>query len=268
MAGSVIGWIIRLRVVRATWLWLKNGGIRVEGSQKRLRGLVGGEVVFDTTRPVLVWEVPYYPTYYIREEDVAVGLAPNGKSEDSPSRGEAEGLDLKINGSTVANGAQRYPESPIEELRGLVRFDWDSLDQWLEEDEPIYTHARDPHTRLDILHSSRHVEVVIDGEKVAESSNPTILFETGLPPRFYIPIADVRTSLLKPSKTETHCPYKGTASHWSVVVEDKVHNDLVWTYRNPLPESQKIAGLLAFYNEKVDLYVDGELQESPKTKFS
>jgi uncharacterized protein (DUF427 family) len=63
--------------------------------------------------------------------------------------------------------------------------------------------------------------------------------------------------LLRPSMTVTHCPYKGTASYWSLEVNGRVHNDLVWTYRTPLPESMKITGLVCFYNEKVDLYVDG-----------
>jgi len=150
----------------------------------------------------------------------------------------------------------------------LVRFEWDSLDEWFEEDEPIYTHPRDPYTRVDILHSSRRVEIVVDGEKVAETSKPTILFETGLPPRYYIPLTDVRTEMLTPSQKETHCPYKGRANYFSLEVGGEVYEDLVWIYRTPLPESQKIAGLVSFFNEKVDVYVDGELQERPRTKFS
>ncbi len=222
---------------------------------------------FDTVKPVLVWEVPYYPTYYIREEDVLAGLVANGGTKRSPSRGEAELLDIKVNGSSVENGALRYPDSPIEDLRDALRFDWSALDEWLEEDEPVYTHPRDPYTRVDILHSSRHVEVVVDGVKVAETHKPTILFETGLPPRYYMPLSDVRGKLLSPSSTETHCPYKGTANYFSVEVNGRIYEDLVWIYRTPLQESQKITGLVSFYNEKVDLYVDGELQERPKTKF-
>ncbi|MDH5224979.1 MAG: DUF427 domain-containing protein, partial [Actinomycetota bacterium] len=109
---------------------------------------------------------------------------------------------------------------------------------------------------------------VVDGVKVAESTHPTILFETGLPPRFYLPLADIRMDLLRPSETRTYCPYKGEATYWSLEVGGSIYDDLVWTYRSPLAESQKIAGLASFYNEKVDLYVDGERQERPKTKFS
>jgi uncharacterized protein (DUF427 family) len=121
---------------------------------------------------------------------------------------------------------------------------------------------------LDILRSSRHVEVFIDGTKVAETHSPTILFETGLPTRYYMPLSDVRRELLQPSTTESDCPYKGTASYFSLEVDGHSYEDLVWIYRTPVPESQKIAGLVSFYNEKVDLYVDGELQERPRTKFS
>lgn len=238
--------------------------VRIEPCSKRLRGLLNGEVVFDTTHALYVWEHQYYPAYYIPASDVRVEPLGNGRTKDSSTRGRAELFDLKVGTVLKENAGWRYPSSPIERLRDVVRFDWESLDEWLEEDEPVYVHPRDPHTRVDILQSSRHVEVVVDGLKVADSHKPTLLFETGLPPRFYLPLTDVRIDLLQPSATQTKCPYKGTATYWSL---DNV-DDLFWTYRAPLPESQKIAGLVSFYNEKVDLYVDGELQRRPKTKFS
>jgi uncharacterized protein (DUF427 family) len=175
---------------------------------------------------------------------------------------------VKTARATAAGAARRYPDSPIEELRGLVRFEWSAMDEWLEEDEPVYTHPRDPYSRVDILASSRHVRVVVDGVTLAESHQPRILFETGLPPRYYLPLTDVRLDLLRPSDRQTHCPYKGTADYWSVDVGGTVREDIVWIYRTPLPESQKVAGLACFYNEKVDLYIDGELQERPRTPFS
>jgi uncharacterized protein (DUF427 family) len=113
---------------------------------------------------------------------------------------------------------------------------------------------------VDILNSSRHVRVEVDGVTVAETRKPTVLFETNLPVRYYVPIVDVRAALLRPTATVTHCPYKGAATYWSVEVNGSTHEDLVWCYRTPLPESQKIAGLACFYNDRVDLYVDGQLQ--------
>ena len=244
-----------------------RGSVRVEQGAKRVRTYLAGHLVADTRRPFLVWEIPYYPSYYLPLADVTAELKPTGATEHSPSRGDAQVFDVLVPGATAGNAARRYPDSPLESLRDLVRFDWAAMDEWLEEDEPVYTHPRDPYTRVDILASSRHVRVEVDGVTLAESAAPRILFETGLPPRYYLPLPDVRMELLRPSDTRTHCPYKGTAGYWSVDTGDSVHPDIVWIYRTPLPESQKIAGLACFYNEKVDLYVDGELQERPRSPF-
>ncbi len=245
-----------------------RGRVKVVQGHKRVRVYLGSELVADTIAPLLVWEKPYYPTYYLPGGDVRAKLIPTGATEHSPSRGDAEVLDVVAGGATAAGAGRRYPESPIPELREAVRLEWGAMDEWLEEDEPVYTHPRDPFTRVDILASSRVVRVEIDGVTVAESASPRILFETGLPPRYYLPLSDLRMDLLRPSATESHCPYKGMANYWSVEVNGQLHEDAVWIYRAPLPESQKVAGLAAFYNEHVDLYVDGELQDRPRSPFS
>lgn len=245
-----------------------HGRIRVEPGHKRVRAYLHGSLVVDSVQPTLVWEKPQYPSYYLPLSDVRAELIPTGAIEHSPSRGDAQVFDVKVCETVAPGAALRYVESPFVELRDLVRFQWDALDEWLEEDEPVYTHPRDPYTRVDILVSTRHVRIEIDGVRVAESRQPRMLFETGLPPRFYLPLTDVRTDLLRPSSTETHCPYKGMATYWSIDVGGKIYHDYVWIYRSPFPESQKIAGLAAFYNEKVDIYLDGELQARPHTIFS
>jgi len=253
------------------WGWIVSenvrGRVRVEPGSKRVRAYLGGEVVADTTRPFLVWETSYHPTYYLPADDVAAELIATGAVDRSLSRGDGRRFDVRIGGVTAPGAALRYPDSPLEQLRELVRLDWDAMDEWLEEDEPVYTHPRDPYTRVDILASSRHIRVELDGVTIAESRQPRILFETGLPARFYLPLTDVRMDLLRPSTSQSHCPYKGTATYWSVAIGDKVHEDLVWIYRTPLPESQKIAGLAAVYNERVDIHLDGELQSRPRTNF-
>ncbi len=142
------------------------------------------------------------------------------------------------------------------------------MKHWFEEDVEVFFHARDPHTRIDILQSSRHIEVMIDGVKVADSHQPRLLFETGLPVRYYLPKTDVRLDLLVPSDTHTACPYKGTAEYWHVRKDDGLAEDIVWSYPTPVPESMQIAGYLSFYNEKVDIRVDGQLEARPKTHFS
>jgi uncharacterized protein (DUF427 family) len=216
--------------------------MRKEVSPKRVRVYAGGQLVADSRSPVLVWEKPYYPTYYLPAGDVLATVTSSG--------------DVRV-GDVVVPGAARRVDD-------LVRLEFSAMDEWLEEDEPIYVHPRDPYKRVDVLASSRHVEVRLDGVTVASSRQPRILFETSLPPRYYLPLPDVRTDLLRPSATETSCPYKGTASYWSI----GDHEDIVWIYRSPLPESQKVAGMACFYNEKVDLIVDGEPQGRPESPFS
>ncbi len=137
-----------------------------------------------------------------------------------------------------------------------------------EDDEPVYVHPRDPHIRVDILASSRHVRVEIGGTVVAESPRPRLLFETGLPVRYYLPRTDVRMDVLQASDTVTRCPYKGQAEHFSARIGDDLVPDVAWSYPAPLPESQKIAGLVALYDERVDTHVDGVKQERPTTPFA
>jgi uncharacterized protein (DUF427 family) len=194
-------------------------------------------------------------------------LEADGGVARSPSRGDGHTLTITAGGKEVPGAALRYEDSPLEELRDLIRLDWDAMDAWFEEDEEVFTHPRDPYTRVDILPSSRHVRIEVDGVTVAESMSPRLLFETGLPVRYYLPKTHVRMDLLVPTDTESHCPYEGQAEWWSVRANGSLHEDLAWSYRTPLPESQKIAGHIAFYDEKVDVYVDGVRQVRPRTIF-
>ncbi|MGH9037283.1 MAG: DUF427 domain-containing protein [Acidimicrobiia bacterium] len=182
----------------------------------------------------MAWEVPAYPAYWLPEGDVELTAIPEGAIRRPPA--EAAGA-----------------------LAGHVHLEWKAMDAWFEEDEEVYVHPRNPYTRVDILASSRHVVVRAGGEVVAESRKPTLLFETGLPVRYYLPPTDVGMDRLRPSDRTSQCPYKGTATYWSVEAGGGTFPDLAWTYRAPLPESVKIAGLICFYNERVDLVVDGEL---------
>jgi len=142
------------------------------------------------------------------------------------------------------------------------------MDSWFEEDEEVYVHPRAPDHRVDILASSRHVTVAVDGTTVADSHRPWLLFERSLPVRYYLPLLDVRLELLRASPTITRCPYKGTAAYWSVLTDAGLREDLAWMYRSPVAESAKIAGLTCFFNEKVDLVIDGVALDRPRTPFS
>lgn len=241
--------------------------VRIEQSGKRVRVAFGGRFVADTAAPLLVWEHRYYPAYYLPLADVDPDvLVASGDTYESPALGKGTLSAIKVGERVAEDAVVRYQDSP--RLRDHVRIEFAAMDAWFEEDEEIFVHPRDPYKRVDVLDSSRTVRIEIDGVTVAESTRPKLLFETGLPKRYYLPKTDVRLDVLEPSPTTSRCPYKGTAEYYSVRVGEQVHSDVVWYYRTPLPESQKVQGLLCFYDEKVDVFVDGVKQERPRTPFA
>lgn len=242
--------------------------VRIEPNPKWVRGVIAGQLVVDSKRAQFVWEVPYYPAWYFPVDDVRATLTESGDTFRSPSRGEGTRYDVAIGDNVVANAAWRHLDSPVEALRDLVRFEWTAVESWFEEDREVFVHPRSPEVRVDALPSSRHVRVIIDGEVVADSTRSTVLYETNLPPRYYLPKSDVRMDFLTPTELSTACPYKGWANYWTVNVNGSDHADVAWGYRTPLPESGAIAGLVCFYNEKIELELDGELVIQPRTKFS
>jgi uncharacterized protein (DUF427 family) len=243
--------------------------LRTAPSHKRVRILFGGEVIADSDDALYVWEGPSYPQYYLPLAHVADGaLKPTGTTSTSPSRGTATQYTVVGGGREAVDAAWSYPDSPVPELRGRVRFEWNAMDAWFEEDEEVFVHPRDPSTRIEILRTSRHVSVSLDGVTVADSYHATFLYEIGLPRRTYFPKLDVRMELLTPTDGTSMCPYKGTARYWTVTTPVAEHRDVAWSYPTPLRESAPIAGLVAFYDERVDVTVDGVPQARPKTHFA
>jgi uncharacterized protein (DUF427 family) len=242
-----------------------------EDSPRRVRVMFGGETIADSKRAKLLHETGHLPVYYFPEEDVRMDLLEESDHTTyCPFKGDASYWSVRVGNRVAENAVWSYPE-PIDSappIAGYLAFYWNEMDAWYEEDEEVFVHPRDPYHRVDILESSRHVEVRVNGEIVAETDRPKLLFETGLPPRYYIPPEDVREEVLVASEKTTRCPYKGTASYWSVEAGGGRVEDLVWYYPEPIPEAAKIKGLLAFFNEKVDLEVDGEEQERPRTRWS
>ncbi|MEV4558989.1 DUF427 domain-containing protein [Kitasatospora sp. NPDC049285] len=237
---------------------------RIEPCGKRIRTYLGGLAVADTTRALMVWEHDRYPVYYIPVADVRTDLlTATDRISRRPLLGDARVLTLTVGGHTAEHAVRQYPDSPVEAIRDHLRFNWAAMDAWYEEDEQVFTHARDPYTRIDILPSSRTVRIELDGTLLALSRSPRLLFETGLPTRYYLPPTDLVLPLFTTSDRITHCPYKGTATYLSAQVGDTLHQDLAWSYPTPLPESQKIAGLVAFYDERVDVFVDDVRQPRP-----
>jgi uncharacterized protein (DUF427 family) len=245
-----------------------RGRVRVEPGAKRIRVYVAGVAIADTTRPLYVWESPFYPSYYLPLADVrAEALEQTETVTHSPSRGDAVHFTVRIGEHERTDAAWQYRDSPVEELRDHIRFDWDAMDAWFEEDEEVFVHARSPYVRVDILPTSRRVRIEAGGVVLADSPRARVLHETGLSPRWYVPKVDVRMDLLVPTDQASRCPYKGEAEYWSARVGDKVEENIAWSYATPLPESERIAGYIAFYDERVDLFVDGERRERPKTRF-
>ncbi|HEX6712030.1 MAG TPA: DUF427 domain-containing protein [Thermoleophilaceae bacterium] len=215
--------------------------LRYEPTRKRVRAQVGEATVLDTTRALLVWEPDHtVPKYAAPLEDLDLERLPAGSAR----------------------------ECPDPDLAGHLLLDWKAFDRWLEEDDEVVGHPHDPFHRVDVRRSSRHVRVELDGAVLAESRAPTLVFETGHPVRFYFDPADVDQARLEPSPKQTTCAYKGHASYWSVRVHGRLEPDLAWCYRDPLPDCVQLRGLIAFFNERTDISVDGEPEERPHTQWS
>ena len=236
---------------------------------RRIRATLGASTVIDTSRALYVWEWPHYPQYYIPLADISAQALVDEQRTQHLSRGTVAVHGLRVGEIERPHCVRVFEESPVEGLRGLARVDWDALDAWFEEDEQVFVHPRSPYTRVDALRSTRSVRVELEGLLLAQSSSPVMVFETGLPTRYYLNRTDVDFTNLVPSDTVTACPYKGrTTGYWSVRVGEELRADLAWCYDFPTRQLDPIAGLIAFYNEKVDIALDGQPIERPSTHFS
>jgi uncharacterized protein (DUF427 family) len=246
-----------------------GAALYLDPSPKRVRVVVGGETIADSRRAFLLHESGHQPIYYFPPEDVRSELLEQSdRHTHCPKKGDASYWTIRAGGKVVDAGAWYYPETlpaAPDRLRGLIAFYFDRMDHWYEEDEEISVHPRDPYHRIDVLGSASHISISLDGQLLAETTRALALFESNLPPRWYLPREDVAAEL-EPSATITHCPYKGEAHYFSVAGVQG-GQDLVWYYPEPLAEVGRIAGLVCFYNEKVDLAVDGEQLERPDTPF-
>jgi uncharacterized protein (DUF427 family) len=240
----------------------------VEPVPRRIRAELGGRMVLDTTRALYVWEWPFYPQYHIPFEDIDPSAVLDEERTHQLSRGKVATLGLRVGDAVRLSAGRRYVEAILPDLVDTVRFDWEALDAWYEEDEPVFVHPRNPYVRVDALRSSRHVRVERDGLLLADSASPILVFETGLPTRYYFDRPAVNFDHLVPSPTVSACPYKGqTTGYWSLQVGADTIADVAWSYNFPTRQLLPIAGLVAFYDEQVDTFIDGVEQPRPKTHF-
>lgn len=240
----------------------------VEPAPRRVRAVLAGRTVLDTTRALYVWEWPNYPCYHVPLADIDPAVLRDEHRTVEHERGTAHLYGLRV-GSTSRPGAARvHREAWAESLVDTVRLDWDALDAWYEEDEQVFVHPRNPYTRVDAIRSSRVVRVELDGVVLAETTAPVLVFETGLPTRYYLPRTDVRFEHLVATDTVTECPYKGrTTGYWSVRAGGRTHPDLAWSYDFPTRQLLPVTGMVAFYNEEVDHVLDGRPVPRPVTHF-
>jgi uncharacterized protein (DUF427 family) len=245
--------------------------VRLLPCARRIRAVFAGRTVADSTNVLYVFETGHLPVYYFPLADVDQELLERtDRPSHCPRKGDASYWSVRVGDAVAENAAWGYeqPFDAVSGLEGHVALYWREMDHWYEEDDEVFVHARDPYNRVDVLHGSRQVRVEIDGVVLAETSRPSLLFETGLPTRYYIPRADVRLDRLEPSSTTSACPYKGEADYYSAQVGDRLVPDIAWTYLRPIPEQPKLEQLIAFFDEKVDTWVDGVRQERPVSAWS
>ncbi|MDP9027069.1 MAG: DUF427 domain-containing protein [Actinomycetota bacterium] len=264
-------------------LFMHNlGALRVEPTAKRIRAIAAGQTVVDSRDAMLVWEPKrVVPTYAVPERDIDASVRSVGPNDidgrdfaripvwdprvpfgvrltpGHPVLLERSGSEFAINGFIAADPS----------LDGYVILDFDGFDTWLEEDDPIISHPHSPFSRIDIRQTSQDVRLSLEGVPIARTTRARILFETGLPPRYYFPREDVLVEL-EPSDTVTSCAYKGVARYFSPVIPGANTRDLAWSYENPLIDGEPVRDYLCFFDEKLDLTIDRIERPRPQTPWS
>ncbi len=235
----------------------ENARSKLLPNQKWIRGLVGGRPVVDSRNVMGVWDQNHYPSWYFPADDILVALEPTDATRPIEGFGLAAVHDLVVDGTTVPAAASILIDPTEDELQGRVRLEFDAIDQWFEEDVEVFGHPKNPYARIDVLPSSRHV-IVRHGETViADTTKPTMLYETGISARIYVPPTDVRLDLIVPAERRSTCAYKGFASYHSLVLDGETVEDVAWSYPTPFPEARQVAGMLSFYTNKLHVEVDG-----------
>ena len=259
--------------------------LRIHPTAKRIRAFVGDDTVIDSTSALIVWEPRrIVPSYAVPIGDINASLQP------AADTATAEELAVEVSGTPVLDprtgfavhtvdgqsfdiaAATRLPNAAFvandPDLEGYAVIDFDAFDEWREEDELLVAHARDPFGTVDTRRSSRRVVIEIAGTTIADSTRSVMLFETFLPTRYYLPREDVQMDLLEHTDTRTACAYKGYASYWSANVDGTVVGDVAWSYEDPHNYAEAVKGMICFFNERVDVSIDGVRIERPRTPWS
>jgi len=240
-------------------------------SLRWVRVYFNNQLIAESKKMMLLRESDHLPIYYFPKQDVQMDyLRPSDHTAHSDRKGDGIFWHVQVGDKSAKDAAFTFQNPPGNglKLEDYIAFEWGKMDAWFEEDEEIFVYTRDPHKRVDVIQSSRHIKVVIDGITVGDTKRPWLLFETGLPIRYYMPKHDVRMDLLERTDTVTHCPYKGDAHLYSIKIGDTRHEGFAWIFRFPTLECTRIQGLVGFFNEKLDIYEDDILLPQPKTVWS
>lgn len=233
----------------------------LEDVQKRIRGVIAGETVVDTRRAKMLHETGQFIQWYVPRDDVRTDLLEAGdRQTNDPHKGETSWYTLRVGDRVEADAAWSHDQSPaaMSHLAGLVAFDFDRLDAWFEEDDQIVGHPRDPYHRCDYRRTSEHIEVRVGGETIAETRRAVKLFETSIPPRYYIPFDDVKPECLAPSVTRGICLYKGRQAYSTVHASDTTVEDGAWAIYEPFGEAIAVVGHVSFWGEGTEVLADGQ----------
>lgn len=237
----------------------------LEPTYRHIRVMFNDEYIADTKNALLLLDSKFESHYLFPIEDVNMDYLQKSSHETiSGYKGTAVHWHVKVGHSVAENAAWAYPETKENRpnIEGYIGFVWNAMDAWYEEDEEVFLHPRNPYHRVDAIQSSRHIRVVVDGVTLADTYNPVLVFETGLPTRYYLPQSDVNMDYLQPTDLVTICPYKGFANYWNIHVNDNIYENVVWSYLDPIPELPKVKQLVAFWlehSDSIEIYVDDEL---------
>lgn len=233
----------------------------LDDEPKRIRGVIGGETLVDTRRGKMLHETSQLAQWYLPLQDVREDLlVRTDHRETDATKGTATYYDIHVGDRTESDAAWTYtePTEGMPQLAELVAVSFDKLDAWFEEDDEIVGHPRDPYHRFDCRHTSEHVEVRIGGETIVETDRAIKLFETNLPPRYYIRFDDVKPDCLSPSETRGICPYKGWEAYFNVRAGGTTVPDGAWMISEPFGEAITVAGCVSFWGDGTEVLADGQ----------
>ncbi|HEX3826920.1 MAG TPA: DUF427 domain-containing protein [Sporichthyaceae bacterium] len=229
-----------------------------EPLRRRMRVRLGGEWIADSEDVWLLHEPGRYPVAYFPIGDISPGvLQPTETLTNHRDLGATSWFTVEAGGRSAARGAWQHIALPkhADELSGRVAFAWRAMDAFYEEEERIVGHAADAYHRIDIRSTARRLVARVGDRVVADSAAPSVLYESGFAPRWYVPRADLDETALTLVEGQTFCPYKGLADYYDVAGVARG----AWSYRDAWPEAGRVRDMVSFEPDRVTVALDGKI---------